>query len=118
MKATLREVAKGFPKEARRGAKVVAEELLLLPAQERAPKKSGRLAGSGKVSVSIRKAGANPNILATVKFGGPDVPYATLQHETHKTQSKFLEIPLREAVPTAGPALSREISVERSVGAQ
>lgn len=114
MKAKLRGVAREFPLEARRGTGVVAQQKLEL-AQERCPVKSGKLQASGKKSVSIRKSGATPNILATVKFGGPGIPYARIVHETHPTKSKFLESVMLEAVPTIGADLAREIDLKKAM---
>lgn len=114
MKQKLQGCAREFPLEARRGTRVVAMQKADL-AQERAPEKTGKLKASKRVSVSIRKSGATPNISATVKFGGPDVRYARIVHETHPTQSKFLESVLLEAVPTIGADLAREIDLKKAL---
>lgn len=110
MKRTLRGVAVEMPKVARAGARTVGERKLVL-AQERAPRKTGKMIDTARVTVSIRKAGANPNILASIRF---TQPYSALQHETHPTKSKFLESVLREAVSTAGAELAQEITLAKA----
>lgn len=116
MRQKLEGLAREFPLEARRGTNVVAKQKLAI-AQERTPVKSGKLRDSGRVSVSIKKKGQNPNISATIKFGGPDILYARKVHETHKTHSKFLERTLQESVGTIGADLAREIDLKKAASA-
>jgi hypothetical protein len=110
MKAKLEKVAVQFPLEARRGTNVVARRKLE-EARANAPRKTGRLIRESKVSVSIRKSGPRPNISASLKF---TAPYASRQHETHKTKGKFLEKVIRGSVGTLARELAAEIELKKA----
>jgi hypothetical protein len=114
MKQKLEGFAREFPLEARRGTRVVANQKGDL-AQARAPEKTGKLKASKRIAVSIRRSASVTNISATVKFGGPDVPYARIVHATHPTKSKFLESVMLESVNTIGADLAREIDLKKAL---
>jgi len=110
MKAKLMAVAgdKGMRKYARVAALEVGGVILERMKAE-TPVKSGKLVDSEvmKVMVSSKKE----DIRITLTAGGPDVPYARVVHETHKTKSKFMERPLLAAAPTAGRDIAEKIDL-------
>lgn len=115
MKKNLEATAREFPLAARRGTREWAQELLseIIPG---VPFKSGRLAGSGRVRVSIRKAAGKENIGASIVFGGPDILYARKVHEKntkHPDKEKFLERPLLQKVPTAGAEIAEKVALKK-----
>jgi hypothetical protein len=114
MKKNLENTAREFPIAARRGTKEWAQEFLseIIPG---VPFKTGRLAGSAKIRVSIRKKAGKENIAASIVF---TAPYARKVHETHKTQSKFLEGPLLARVPTAGGEIAEKIALKKAAMAK
>lgn len=111
MKKNLEGYAREMPKAARKGTKEWATEKLTI-AVNRAPEKTGKLKASGKIRTSIRKKEGKENIAASLVFGGPDVLYARRVHETHKTNSKFLERTIHEAAPTAAAELAAKIQLK------
>lgn len=115
MKENLQLVAREFPLAARRGMKEWAQEFLseIVPG---VPFKTGRLAGSGKIRISIRKTSGKENIAASIVFGGPDILYARKVHEQnlkHPDKEKFLERPLLAKVPTAGAEIADKVGFKR-----
>lgn len=120
MKARLKNLASDFPLEARRGANVVIKRKLALT-QERVPVKTGNLKKTGRVTVSLAKAGGQANISASILYGGQGVLYARRVHEDLKAkhkrggQAKFVESVLLEAVPTVGGELATEIDLKKVV---
>ena len=121
MKKRLEDMARGFPRETRRAVVVVGERLLSI-AQDRCPKKSGTLAGTGRISVQVRRAGGAPNILLTLAFGGADAPYGVRVHEdldvVHRNgQAKFAESVLREGQGTIGAEVAGTISLPAAAAA-
>lgn len=121
MKKRLERISVEFPLAARRGTREWAQEKLAI-AQDRAPVKTGKLRDSGKVRITIGKratlfgfkASKEGDIAASIVFGGPDVPYARIQHETNPTHSKFLERTLVEAVGTAGAEIAEKIDLKKA----
>lgn len=69
-----------------------ARQIMLESKLEYVPVKTGRLRSSGLVMIPVVSGGSY-----TIRMGYY-VPYAQRQHEEHKTKSKFLEIPLRNAL--------------------
>lgn len=116
MKKNLEAVAREFPLAARRGTREWAQELLseIIPG---VPFKTGKLAASGKVRVSIRKKAGKENIAASIVFGGPDVLYARKVHEhnpKHPEKEKYLERPLLAKVPTAGAEIAEKVALKKA----
>jgi hypothetical protein len=76
------------------------------------PEKTGKLKRSLKLRalVSMKKE----NMRITITAGGPDVPYAVRQHETHRTMSKFMERPLRAAQAGAAREIADRIDLSRA----
>jgi len=116
MKKNLESVAREFPLAARRGAREWAQELLseIIPG---VPFKTGRLAGSGKVRISIKKTAGKENIAASIVFGGGGILYARRVHEhnpKHPEQEKYLERPLLAKVPTAGAAIAEKVALKKA----
>jgi hypothetical protein len=116
MKKNLEAQAREFPLAARRATREYAQEILseVIPG---VPFKTGRLAGSGRVRVSIRKAAGKENIAASIVFGGGDILYARKVHEhneKHPETEKYLERPLLAKVPTAGAALAEKVALKKA----
>jgi hypothetical protein len=116
MKKNLESVAREFPLAARRGAREWAQEFLseVIPG---VPFKTGRLAGSGKVRISIKKTAGKENISASIVFGGDGILYARKVHEhnpKHPEQEKFLERPLLAKVPTAGAEIAEKVALKKA----
>lgn len=111
MRRKLTALAQLYPRVVREGAKTVAERKLEL-ARARAPEKTGRLKRDSRVTVSIRREGGGKKVVATIRF---NAPYAGRVHETHKDKPKFLESVVREAVPTAGYELAREMQLSEAI---
>ena len=116
MKKNLESVAREFPLAARRGAREWAQELLseIIPG---VPFKTGRLAGSGKVRISIKKTAGKENIAASIVFGGGGILYAPRVHEhnpKHPEQEKYLERPLLAKVPTAGAEIAEKVALKKA----
>lgn len=114
MVAKLKAVAgdKGLRKEAR-GALLGFGGELKDRIEAETPEKTGKLKRSLKLRALVSTKKENMRI--TISAGGPDVPYAARVHETHKTMSKFMERPLREAQPTAGSEIAHRIDLARAV---
>lgn len=112
LKRQLENLIKNSPKELRRALRKVGERKFQIT-QERVPVKKGVLKGSGKFRVMI--SGKKEDLRVTIVYGGPDAPYARRVHDTHKTQSKFLESVLLESVPTLGGELRDEIDLARAM---
>ena len=75
------------------------------------PVKTGRLRDTGRVE-SVEFSGSS--ISVDLKYGGPQAPYAILQHETpwfqHRNgQWKFLEQPLYEEAGTMLPQIAADM---------
>jgi hypothetical protein len=118
MKKNLEAYAREFPLAARRGTREYAQELLseIVPG---VPFKTGKLAGSGRVRVSIKKTAGTESIAASIVFGGAayDILYARKVHEhnpKHPEQEKFLERPLLAKVPTAGAAIAEKVALKKA----
>jgi len=58
------------------------------------PVDTGNLRSSGRISPSTPDA-----LTAELAYGGTAAAYALAVHEAHKTQSKYLETPARNAAP-------------------
>lgn len=69
-----------------------ARQIMLESKLQYVPVKTGRLRSSGLVMIPV-VSGDSYSIRM-----GYYVPYAMRQHEEHKTKSRFLEIPLRNAL--------------------
>jgi hypothetical protein len=59
--------------------------------QRRTPVDTGNLKASGRIAPSNADG-----LAAVITYGGTAADYALVVHETHKTQSKFLESALRD----------------------
>jgi hypothetical protein len=105
---------KGLRKEARAATKEVGGEKLAISV-DRAPEKTGKLKRSGRLLVMVSPK--KEDIRISLVFGGPDVLYARRVHETHKTQSKFLESVILEAAGTAGHEIAAKIDLKRAADA-
>lgn len=117
MKKNLESVAREFPIAARRGAREWAQELLseITPG---VPFKTGRLAGSGKVRISIGKKAGRENISASIVFGGGGILYARRVHEhnpKHPDKEKYLERPMLAKVPTAGAEIAEKVALKKAL---
>lgn len=114
MKAKLERIAsdQGMRKQARAAALGFGTEVMLPKMQERTPVKKGRLLRSEtcKVRVSSKKEDIGITLIA----GGPDVPYALIVHETHKTKSKFMESVLFESASIAMEEIAKRIDLEQA----
>lgn len=115
MKRKLEQVAgeQGMRKEARGALKAVGEPLVPKMVA-RTPRKTGKLQDSERLRVMV--SGKKEDLRVTLIAGGPDAPYARKVHETHPTQSKFMEITVNEAAPTMAGDLAREIDLRRAAG--
>jgi len=112
MKARLRAMALEFPSLTKDACREWANAGPLAVAKAAAPVKTGKLRDSGRVTVSIRKKGAEPNIVTSIRFGGPDIPYVWRVHETHKTNARFAANAINGAVPTAGSEIAARVAVK------
>ena len=117
MKKNLESVAREFPLAARRGTREWAQEFLseVIPG---VPFKTGRLAGSGRVRISIKKAAGKENIAASIVFGGGGILYARKVHELnpkHPEHEKYLERPLLAKVPTAGAEIAEKVALKKAL---
>ncbi len=79
--------------------------------EEFVPVKTGRLRETGRVD---QVAFSGSNISVELKYGGPQAPYAILQHETpwfqHRVgQWKFLEQPLYEEAGSMLPQIAADM---------
>lgn len=72
------------------------------------PKDTGALSTSGHVQIP------RPGPLVLLGYGGPAVPYALVQHEKIQRhtvgQRKYLEIPMRAAIPGMPHRIAREMN--------
>ena len=103
---------KGMRKELRAAATEVGGEKLEV-AKDRAPYKTGRLRNSAKLKVMV--SSKKEDIRIALIFGGPEAPYAVRVHESHPTQSKFLESVLLESARTIAAELGAKIDLEAAV---
>ena len=69
-----------------------AAEEVFNESQRRVPVDTGNLRGSGRVTPSKAET-----LQASVGYGGTAAAYALAVHETHRSQSKYLEAPARDA---------------------
>lgn len=104
----------GMRKEARKAASEVWGKRVPIM-QARTPEKTGRLKRSERMRVMV--SSKKEDIRLTLIAGGPLAPYAAIVHEKHKTQSKFMESVVREAVPTAAREIAIAIDLRRTAGA-
>lgn len=109
IEATVRE----YPIAVRRGAREWAQEFLseILPG---VPFKSGRLAGSAKVRIGIKKTAGKENVSASIVFKTPYARKVHEQNKKHPEDEKFLERPLLAKVPTAGAEIAEKVSLKRA----
>lgn len=114
MKRKLAAVAsdKGMRKEARGALKEFGEPLVP-KMRGRTPRKTGALQDSERLRVMV--SSKKEDLRVTLIAGGPDAPYARKVHETHPTQSKFMEITINEAAPTAAAEIAKNIDLRRAV---
>ena len=69
-----------------------AAQEVFAESQRRVPVDTGNLRSSGRIDASKAET-----LTATVGYGGTAAGYALAVHETHASQSKYLEQPAREA---------------------
>lgn len=113
MKKRIEATVREYPLAVRRGTREWAQEFLseILPG---VPFKTGRLAGSAKVRIGIKKTAGKENVSASIVF---KTPYAVKVHEqnkAHPDHEKFLERPLLAKVPTAGAEIAEKVSLKRA----
>ena len=89
--------------------------VLLDRMKERTPVKTGKLRDSERILVLV--SSKKEDIRISLIAGGPGVLYAAKVHETHKTQSKFMESVILEAVPTAAQDIAARIDLKTAAGA-
>jgi hypothetical protein len=114
MKENLERLVREFPLLVRRGTREWAQEFLsqVIPG---VPFKTGRLAGSGRVRIAIKKTAGKENVSASVVFGGDGILYARKVHELnkkHPEHEKYLERPLLQKVSTAGAEIREKIDLQ------
>jgi hypothetical protein len=113
MRDQLRRTIKEAPKELRRALLDFAESKVPIVV-ERTPRKTGKLQGTVRARVMV--SGKKEDLRVTISAGGPDAPYARIVHETHKTQSKFIESVILESRGTAAGDIAGLVSEERLAG--
>jgi hypothetical protein len=117
LKKNMEKTAREMPLAARRGAREWAQEFLseIIPG---VPFKTGKLASSGRVRISIKKTAGKENVGASIVFGGASVGvlYAKKVHEDnpkHPDHEKYLERPLLAKVPVAGREIAEKVNLKR-----
>ena len=78
-------------KQRMRGALNRVAGEIFAESQRATPVDTGNLRASGRID-----AATDENLTATISYGGTAAEYALAVHETHKSQSKFLEEPFRK----------------------
>lgn len=101
-------------REAAAGALYREAAAIIAEAQELAPVDFGVLKSSDSAFVNPPDVDGD-EISVELGFGGAAAAYALVQHETHKTKSKYLERPFQEAQSGMASRLAAEIrsKVER-----
>jgi hypothetical protein len=94
----------------------VGEELVLVPARDRAPKKTGRLRRSG----FVRARKFRDAVVVKIIFGGELAPYAAFVHENLEAhykvgEAKFLERTFLAARNDFVPAVAARFSLAKAV---
>lgn len=74
--------------------------------QHRVPVDTGNLKASGRVTP--KRDGSS--VTAELSYGGTAAAYAVIVHETHRSRSKYLEGPAREATNEFADAVKNAIS--------
>lgn len=108
--ARLQKFRDDTPKEFRKALLVVGAKKLAA-AQDRVPVDTGKLKGTGRMSVRAGKQ----QVMLAIGFGGPEAPYAGIVHEDlskrHKNgQAKYLESVFNEDVGGLGQELAAEMN--------
>lgn len=118
MRRRLERMTQEAPRELRRAAVAVADRLVPI-VQQRTPFRTGKLHDSvrRRVRVSAKKEDISVSIVA----GGPDIPYARIQHENlefkhARGQAKFIESVLLESVPTLAQDIAGEVDLQAMAG--
>ncbi len=88
------------------GALFLEAELIMGEAKEITPVDTGTLRSSGFVEKPKQTVSG---FEVTLGFGGPASPYAFTVHETHKTQSKYLEKPLNKAKQNMDKRIAKRV---------
>lgn len=118
MKSRVEATVREYPVAVRRGTREWAQELLseIIPG---VPFKTGKLAGTGRVRIKLKKTPGKENVTAEIVFGGAafGVLYAKKVHEDnpkHPEREKFVERPLLAKVPTAGTEIAERVALKRA----
>lgn len=113
MLAALNKIAREFPKKVAASVHKQSEKIMIKSKRDFVPVDIGTLKGTGMVEEPKISGG---KISVTLAYGGPAAPYADEQHEnmeyahTHGG-SKYLERPLKEAVPKLANEIAKDLKL-------
>ena len=100
MKRRLQNVQKKYRRKVKKALRERAEKIMKRSRDHFVPVDTGDLHDTGRV-----EDGKDLEVLLT--YGDADVDYAEVVHETHPTQSKYLEIPFMEAASSVIKDIAR-----------
>lgn len=114
MQRRMRRIARTQVGRVEGALRMEAEEIMTRSKRDFVPVDLGALRTSGHVKPPER---SGRDVSVTLAYGGPAAPYALIQHEalhfSHRVGGpKYLERPLRDAIPGMNQRLAKRLGLE------